>query len=253
VYAEERRQAIIERARKDGRADVSRLATELAVTPETIRRDLTVLDRRGLLRRVHGGAVPIERLGFEPQLATRAERLTEEKARIAKAALAEVPAEGAILLDAGSTTQYLAELLPHDRELTVITNGLPIALLLAGRPLLTVITPGGRVRGRTLAEVGAIALRTLEGFSIDVAFFGTNGISVEGGLTTPDLNEAEVKAAMCRRARRRVLLTDHTKVGRDTLCRFADVADLDVLITDAGLDDRLAEELESAGPTVVRT
>jgi DeoR family transcriptional regulator, fructose operon transcriptional repressor len=252
VYPEERQLAILERARRDGRADVSKLAAELMVTPETIRRDLTVLERRGLLRRVHGGAISLERLGFEPQLAARAERLTDEKARIAKAALAEVPSEGAILLDAGSTTHYLAELLPQDRELTVITNGLPIALLLAARPAFTVITLGGRVRSRTLAEVDAIALRTLAGFSIDVAFLGTNGISVDGGLTTPDLAEAEVKAAMCRQARRRVLLCDHTKIGRDTLCRFADVADLDVLVTDIGLDERLADELEAAGLTVVR-
>jgi DeoR family fructose operon transcriptional repressor len=252
VYAEERQQAIVQRARQAGRVDVAGIAADLSVTPETIRRDLTVLERQGLLRRVHGGAIPVERLGFEPQLATRAERMTEEKGRIAKAALAELPTEGAILLDAGSTTQRLAELLPTDRELTVITNSLPIAQLLATRLGLTVITLGGRVRGRTLAEVDAIAIRALESFSIDVAFLGTNGISLEGGLTTPDISEAEVKATMCRRARRRVLLADHTKVGNDTLCRFADVGDIDVFVTDAGLEDQLAEELEAAGLAVVR-
>jgi DeoR family fructose operon transcriptional repressor len=252
MYAEERQQQIIQRARQDGRVDVGGLATGLSVTPETIRRDLTVLERQGLLRRVHGGAIPIERIGFEPQLAVRTEHMAEEKARIAKAALAELPTEGAILLDAGSTTQRLAELLPTDRELTVITNALPIAQLLASRLSLTVITLGGRVRGRTLAEVDAIAVRTLEGFSVDVAFLGTNGISVERGLTTPDLAEAEIKRTMCRNARRRVLLADHTKVGNNTLCSFADVTDIDVFITDTGLDDELAAELETAGLTVLR-
>jgi len=252
MYAEERQQQIIQRARQDGRVDVGGLATGLSVTPETIRRDLTVLERQGLLRRVHGGAIPIERIGFEPQLAVRTEHMAEEKARIAKAALAELPTEGAILLDAGSTTQRLAELLPTDRELTVITNALPIAQLLASRLSVTVITLGGRVRGRTLAEVDAIAVRTLEGFSVDVAFLGTNGISVERGLTTPDLAEAEIKRTMCRNARRRVLLADHTKVGNDTLCSFADVTDIDVFITDTGLDDELAAELETAGLTVLR-
>jgi len=252
VYAEERQQMIVQRARQDGRVDVAQLAGALAVTPETIRRDLTVLERRGLLRRLHGGAIPVERLGFEPRLATRSGVRTDEKERIAKAALAEVPTEGAILLDAGSTTQRLAELLPTDRELTVITNALPIALLLASRPDLTVLTLGGRVRGRTLAEVDAIAIRTLDSLGVDVAFLGTNGISVERGLTTPDVAEAEVKRSMCQHARRRVLLADHTKVGNDALCRFATLTDIDVFVTDTGLDPEFAEELESAGLPVVR-
>src|SRR4051794_27441086 len=98
MYAEERQSAIVARARNAGRVDVTALAEEFAVTTETVRRDLTVLERHGLLRRVHGGAIPVERLGFEPGLATRDNVLVTEKERIAKAALAEVPEEGAILL-----------------------------------------------------------------------------------------------------------------------------------------------------------
>src|SRR5436309_10880091 len=130
MYAEERHQLIVERARRAGRVDVTRLAAELQVTGETIRRDLTALERHGLLRRVHGGAIPVERLGFEPGLAQRAAARTEEKERIAKAALAELPQEGSILLDAGTTTCRLAEMLPADRELTVVTNHLTIAVTL---------------------------------------------------------------------------------------------------------------------------
>src|SRR5437899_11993179 len=122
MYQEERQAAILERARAIGRVDVGELAGDFDVTPETVRRDLTILERHGLLRRVHGGAIPVERLGFEPALATRDVTMTAEKDRIAKAALAEVPAEGAILLDAGSTTGRLADALPVDRELTVVTH-----------------------------------------------------------------------------------------------------------------------------------
>jgi DeoR family fructose operon transcriptional repressor len=252
VYAEERQQQIVDRARKDGRVDVAALAELFDVTAETIRRDLTALERQGLLRRVHGGAIPVERLGFEPALATRDAAASAEKDRIAKAALAELPNEGAILLDAGTTTARLAEALPVDRELTVVTNALPIAVTLSTRPNITVHLLGGRVRGRTMATVDAWAARLLADTFVDVAFMGANGISVERGLTTPDVAEAEVKRAMIASARRVVVLADHTKVGVDHFARFGAVADVDVLVTDSGIDAELALDLDSAGVRVVQ-
>src|SRR5258705_5677446 len=117
MYAEERQQEILRLARAQGRVDVTALADGFNVTAETIRRDLTALERAGVLRRVHGGAIPVERLGFEPALAARDAVLTAEKERIAKAALAEVPEEGAIIIDAGSTTGRLAQVLNTEREL----------------------------------------------------------------------------------------------------------------------------------------
>jgi DeoR family fructose operon transcriptional repressor len=252
MYAEERHQLIVERARSAGRVDVAALAAEFDITTETVRRDLTTLERQGLLRRVHGGAIPVERLSFEPGLAARDSVLRVEKERIAKAALAELPAEGAILLDAGTTTARLAEILPSDRELTVVTNALPVAMALSARPNITLLTIGGRVRGRTLAAVDTWALSCLAGVFVDVAFIGTNGISVERGLTTPDQAEAAVKAAMVAAARRTVVLADHTKVGTDCFARFAELEDVDTFITDDGLDERLAGDIGAAGPRVVR-
>ena len=153
LFAEQRQQRIVEQARQAGRVDVAELAAELAVTPETVRRDLTVLERQGVLRRVHGGAMPVERLGFEPGLAARDAVRRAEKERIAKAALSELPVEGSVLLDAGTTTARLAEVMPANRDLIVVTNSLPIALTLSVRPGLTVRMVGGRVRGRTIVDV----------------------------------------------------------------------------------------------------
>lgn len=252
MYAEERHQQIVERARADGRVDVGALAALFDVTPETVRRDLTTLERHGLLRRVHGGAIPVERLGFEPGLAARDAVLMAEKDRIAKAALAELPSEGAVLLDAGTTTARLADALPNDRELTVVTNALPIAMTLSVRPNVTVHLLGGRVRGRTMAGVDAWALRLLADVYVDVAFMGTNGVSVERGLTTPDAAEAAVKRAMIAAARRTVVLADHTKVGVDHFARFGSLQDVDVLITDSAVDGDLSAEIEGAGIRVVR-
>jgi DeoR family transcriptional regulator, fructose operon transcriptional repressor len=252
MYAEERQQEIVKIARKNARVDVMALADQLNVTAETIRRDLTALERAGVLRRVHGGAIPVERIGFEPAVAARDAVMTAEKERIAKAALAEIPQDGAIILDAGTTTARLAQALPNDRELTVVVNSPVLATILGPRPNITVLLLGGRLRGRTLAAVDDWALRPLADLYVDVAFMGTNACSVERGLTTPDQAEAAVKRAMIAAARRVVLLADHTKVGTDNLARFGSMSDVDVLITDSGLDAELATELEEAGVRVVQ-
>jgi DeoR family transcriptional regulator, fructose operon transcriptional repressor len=252
MYAEERQQEIVRLAQKNSRVDVMALADELNVTAETIRRDLTVLERAGVLRRVHGGAIPVERIGFEPAVAARGAVLTAEKERIAKAALAEVPPEGGIILDAGTTTARLAQALPTDRELTVVVNSPVLATILGPRTNITVLLLGGRLRGRTLAAVDDWALRPLADLYVDVAFMGTNGCSVERGLTTPDQAEAAVKRAMIAAARRVVVLADHTKIGNDNLARFGSLSDVDLLITDSGLDAELATDIEDAGVRVVR-
>lgn len=252
MYAQERQQRILQEAREQGRVEVAALAGLLDVTSETIRRDLTALERHGLLRRVHGGAIPLDRLGFEPGIATRDAVMTAEKERIAKAALEELPADGAVLLDAGTTTARLADALPGDRDLTVLTNSLPIAMKLSARPNLTLLFLGGRVRGRTLAAVDIWAMRALEETFVDVAFMGTNGFSVERGLTTPDSTEAAVKRAMIKAARRAVVLADHTKFGNDNLVRFGSLEDVETLITDSGLDAELVPAIEGTGVRVVR-
>ncbi|MCW2886167.1 MAG: DeoR family transcriptional regulator, fructose operon transcriptional repressor [Streptosporangiaceae bacterium] len=253
MYVEERQQEILRRARAEGRVDVMRLAEELSVTSETIRRDLTALERAGVVRRVHGGAIPVERLGFEPALAARDAVMTVEKERIAKAALAELPDEGAIIIDAGSTTERLAAALPMDRELTVVVNAPPLAVSLATRPNLTVIMLGGRVRRRTLATVDDWNLQMLSRIHVDVAFMGTNGLSDQCGFTTPDPAEAAVKRSMIASARRAVVLADHTKIGNDYFARFAEISEIDTLISDSGLDGELMSDFEQAGLRVICT
>jgi DeoR family fructose operon transcriptional repressor len=252
VYAEERQTAIVSRARAEGRVEVATMAESLGVTTETVRRDLTVLERAGVLRRVHGGAIPVERLGFEPAVDTREHVATAEKEAIAKAALNELPVDGAIALDAGTTTLRLAEVVPADRELTVVTNGLPIASLLAGRPNLTVHLVPGRVRSRTMAAVGDAAVTFLRDVYVDVAFIGTNGFSVERGFTTPDADEAATKRALIESAGRSVVLADSGKHGVNHFAAFSGIEDVDLLITDTGLDPRKVSGFETAGLQVVR-
>lgn len=252
MHVEERQQAIVAQARRDGRVDVATLAEAFNVTTETIRRDLSALERVNAVTRVHGGAIPVDRLGFEPGVARRSGVMVAEKSRIAKAAVDEVPDDCAILIDAGTTTAWFAEELPLERELTVVTNSAPIAVTMAGKPRAKVLLLGGRVRGRTLAAVGDWTTAALAQIHIDVAFIGTNGFSTRRGLTTPDPAEAAAKRAMMAAARRVVVLADHTKFGADALMRFGDLRDVDVLITDTGLDEDLSTDIHGAGPRVIR-
>lgn len=252
MYAPERQQAILLRARQDGRVDVRSLAEFFSVTPETIRRDLSLMERRGLVQRAHGGAIPVERLSIEPAVADRESMLTAEKDRIARAALAEIPENGSIIIDAGTTTARLAELLPTETSLTIVTNSLPIAAQLATRPNVDLHVLGGHVRQLTLATVGSWANDTLRKVAVDVAFIGTNGITAHRGLTTPDIKEARVKSHLIGSARRTVVLADHSKFGREDFGVVAPLALVDCIITDAQVDAELAAEIEAAGVDVVR-
>lgn len=251
MYAEERQRLVAEQVVRDGHVDASQLVEYFSVTNETVRRDLIALERRGLLRRTHGGAIPVERLGFEPSTAVRETVMTEEKKRIAAAAMSELPREGAILIDAGTTTAMLAELIPANQHLTVVTNSLQVANTLVARGSTTVMFIGGRMRPASLCSVDAWALRALADIRVDLAFMGTNGLTVEHGMTTSDQAEATTKTAMMLSARRVILLADHTKVGTEYFHRFGHLSDVDLLITDRGVDRDLAEDLRGAGPQVV--
>lgn len=249
-FAAERQQVILDQLSASGRVDAARIADELGVSNESIRKDLALLEEHGLLRRVHGGAIPRQHeLRAELDIDQRTS-YAREKDLIARAALKHLPTGGSLLLDSGSTTARLAALLPADQTLFVCTNSLPIASVLASRPATTVLLLGGTVRRPTLAGVGPITLNALAGVNVDVAFVGTNAISTTRGLTTPDEQEAIVKHAMLVSARRRVLLADHSKVGRESLCRYAELSDLDLLITDDGISGRDVDAITAAGVEV---
>lgn len=251
MYAEERRQQIVGIARAEGRVEVGALSDRFAVTQETIRRDLTELELRGVLRRVHGGAMPVERFRSEPAITERASVMAAEKRRIAAAAVAYLPVGGTVLIDAGTTTGAVPGVLPSAREYTIITHSLTIALALSTRPNVHLLMLGGRVRPRTLANVDDWALQTLADLSVDVAFVGTNGMSVARGLSTPDVTEAAVKRAIVGAAAHVVLLADHTKLDDEHLVRFSDISEVDVLVTDSGMAASDVKEFEEVGVQVV--
>jgi DeoR family fructose operon transcriptional repressor len=253
VYPEERQQAIASVVISQGRASVTELAQAYDVTTETVRRDLAVLDRAGVLRRVHGGAVPVRALHVvEPGVPERETTRADYKDAIARAATEFFPLSGAsVLFDAGTTTARVASMLPSDRELVVVTNSVPIAARLATVPAVSLQVLGGRVRGLTQAAVGEQALRVLDTLRVDIAFIGTNGISVAHGLSTPDSEEAAVKRAMVRSANYVVVVADSSKIGREEFVSFAPIASVDALVTDAEISATDRAQFTEHGVEVV--
>ncbi|MFC5677972.1 DeoR/GlpR family DNA-binding transcription regulator [Aeromicrobium endophyticum] len=247
----ERQRHILQMARDRGSVAVTDLSKLLDVSLETVRRDLAILDTRGLLRRSYGQAFPVETAAYESDLETREVTHLEEKRRIATEAVRHVEDAETLFIDEGFTPQLIARSLPQ-RRMRVVTASLPIASMLARRDLFSVYLLGGRVRGTTLGTVDHWAIDMLSNFVVDVAFIGSNAISQERGLTTPDPAVAEVKKTAVRVSRRRVFTGVSAKFAVSSFCHVADVKDLDLIITDRRLSPSTAQRYASLGPTVVR-
>jgi DeoR/GlpR family transcriptional regulator of sugar metabolism len=245
VLAAQRQAAILDRIRDSGGVRVRELVAELGVSDMTIRRDLETLAERGLLKKVHGGATaPFAHATDEPGFDEKSAQHEREKLAISAFAATLVKPATAIALSAGTTTWTLAQLLVNVPELTVVTNSVPVADVFyrAGRRDQSVILTGG-VRTRSDALVGPVAIAAIKSLNLDQAILGVHGLSVARGLMTPNLMEAEMDQALLRAAHQRIVLADHTKlevVGFSTICPLAEV---DLLITDDGLDAEAQSQL----------
>ncbi|CAN7309439.1 DeoR/GlpR family DNA-binding transcription regulator [Microbacterium sp. LjRoot45] len=253
MYATERQQQIEQLIAADGRVAVVDLADRFGVTTETVRRDLAHLERTGLVRRVHGGAVSRTRAStVERSLAERTGVRSGAKQAIARAAvdLLGNGLDGAVYLDAGTTTAAVAQLLARETVvgtgLEVVTHSMTVAHTLAGSPAVGLTAIGGRVRGLTAAAVGAQTVEAVSRLRPDVALVGVNGISAAFGLSTPDPDEAAVKRAVVAAARRVVVVADAEKFDAELLVSFAPLSAVDVLITDAEPRGDLARALDDA-------
>lgn len=253
MYAAERQLLLTERLARDGRISVQEIADELTVSTETIRRDLAVLERAGTATRVHGGAVATSAFSrIEASLAQRTGEHPDLKRRIAQAALSFLPrAGGSVILDGGSTVAHLVDVLPPDRPLTVLTHSVEIAHHLFDHGAIDLHTIGGRVRPVTGVAVGQSTVEALRSTRVDVAFIGTNGIDADHGLSTADSEEAAVKRALIGAAHTSVVLTDSSKFGPHQVFSFADLADVDVVITDDGVPASARDMLHDADVRLV--
>lgn len=248
----ERRKQIVELVHSTGRVEAAELTTRYDVNAETIRRDLAALEQSGQVQRIHGGAVARDSLAVEGFMSSRMTERRDEKLAIARIAAQEIPAFGVIFIEAGSTTGHLVDVLPERGDLLIVTNALQTALRLTEAGGSTVMTIGGRVRAESYAEVDTWAIERLATLRFDVAFVGSNAVDATWGLSTPDPAEAAVKAAILASANRSVLMVDHTKFGMKAACRYGRVEDVDLVVTDGGIESSTVEELLALGTEVRR-
>ncbi|MEY4714429.1 MAG: hypothetical protein RIQ37_759 [Actinomycetota bacterium] len=249
MLAEERRLKLLEWTQADGRVDANRAAAELDVAVETVRRDLDLLQRRGVLRRVHGGAIANDRFGHEFTIPERLGRNPDKKQAVAQVAASFLPEEGCIFVDGGTTTEFLAPFLRDKPKLIVVTNNITLASKLADSSTQTVIL-GGRIRPATLSSVGAKTVSEVGNYNALVSFIGANGASFEGGIASFDTDEAEVKRAMMQRSSERILLLDSGKFGPVYPARFADFSDFDRVVTNLDADQNYVDKFSSVGVEV---
>jgi DeoR/GlpR family transcriptional regulator of sugar metabolism len=216
----------------------------------TVRRDLADLCDQGLVRKLHGGAVLTAGKTEETHFSTTRQEHAEEKRAIAKEAAALVAPGSVVAFGAGTTTWHVARALAERTDLSFITNSPSIALAL-DRGQSNVILTGGQFRTPADALVGPPALWTLERLQSDILFLGANGIDLKAGYTTPVLAEAEVNAALIRKASRLVIVADHSKFGRVTLAAFAPLEAAQLLVTNAAAPRSILAGIRRRGVEVL--
>lgn len=249
--AAERLARIREIMRQRGVGRVDELAELLGVSAATVRRDLAELDIRGIVRRVHGGAVAVESRLDEPVFEDKTVTNAREKLAIAEEALTFISSNDCIFLDGGSTVLALARLLIDMTHLTVVTNSLRVAMTLAsGGPRLVLV--GGELRRLSQTFVGALTGPILDQLHVDKAFMGTIGLSVEHGLTTTDPNEAFTKRQVMEHAEQVFLLADSSKLGKVAFAHSGGVDEVNVLITDSSADKSMCRALQKHAVNVIK-
>ncbi|MGA9389626.1 MAG: transcriptional repressor AgaR [Candidatus Sulfotelmatobacter sp.] len=252
MLIEERRRAILEALRMDGRVLVPDLARRFRTSQVTIRKDLEILHSSGKIHRTHGGALPAREGALEDPTLREKEKLhRREKIQIASAAAQMVEEGQVVILDSGTTTTAIARALRHHQNLTIITNAVNIAAELAGSSLEVILT-GGTLRKNSFSLVGPIAEETLHRLNADILFLGVDGFDVHYGLSTPNLLEAKVNRAMMDVARIVVAVCDSSKFGRRSLSLIAPPSAVHRLITDRFPVKKDLDHLRKVGIEVIQ-
>lgn len=247
----ERHQLILEILSRDGRVLVSELSDSLGISPITIRKDLDHLEAQRLLQRTHGGALPSNGSTLvDPSVKEKEQHQTEEKRRIAAAAVALVKEGQCILLDSGTTVMAIARALRKFSNLTIVTNAANIAAELSDTGFEIILT-GGTLRKNSLSLVGPLAEDVLKQIRADILFLGVDGFDPKVGVTTPNVLESRVNRAMVNASRKVVAVCDSTKFGRSSMALIVPPTAIHTVITDNQALGAHVKTLRSAGIEVL--
>ena len=246
LFAEERHQIILEKLEVESKVLVQELADIFSVSSATIRTDLRELEDEARLIRTHGGAIPMVKVGFEQNTKQKQVSSIKEKQCIGAVALDFIHDGDAIAIDTGTTAYEFAKLLVSKKDLTVVTNDLPIATLLEDLTDFNIILLGGRVRKGFQCTIGSMVLESIRDINVDTVFLCGNAFNLERGFMTTTVEHAEIKKFMKDTASKSIMLMDSQKMGRISLYTFTQLSDIDVLITDRGISKTMEKEIRDA-------
>lgn len=247
MLSSDRKQKILSLLDENGSIQVSELIDLFDVSDMTIRRDLDILERKGLLRRVHGGAVLNRGRSYEPPFLSRSTSRQEQKQRIGQAAADLIHVGDSIMLDVGTSTLEVARAIPANQNLTVITPCFQIANLLANHPGMRLILTGGIIRPGELSMVGHLAERAVRDFFVDKLFLGAAGVDLQSGLTEFNIEDTLVKQAMLNQAKEVILVVDSLKFSKVAFTAIAPITVVHHIVTDNELSDSIAKQIKEMG------
>ncbi len=252
-----RQDAILEQLHSAGSVDIEDLCAAFGASVATLRRDLKELENRSLLRRTRGGAVTMGPLFYEPfrhdsSFQDKVGSFADEKRRIARAAAQLVKPGDTVALSGGTTTTEVMRGFMSMERITVITNTVNVAMELSASKNIEVIVTGGALRGNWFTLVGPLANQAAQMVYADIMFLGVDGISPKFGLSCVNSQEAEYLRLMAQHARRRVVVTDHSKIGIEAQWRLCPVEEISMLITDTGATDESIAPIQQLGIEVIR-
>lgn len=246
----ERQAAILQMLRERGAQSVEALARQLVSAPQTVRRDLDALRRRGLILRTHGGASLGER-GANLSYEERCRIAADAKRLIGRLAARRIPNGCSVSLNVGSTTEQVAVALREHTNLLVLTNNVNILRILAGTPQKDLILAGGHYRPSDGAIVGEAAVEFVSNYKLDVAVIGCSALEEDGAVLDFDPREVSVARAILKNARRKILVADATKFDRTAPARICDIGDLDVFVTDRMPSVRFSDLCHARGTEIL--
>ena len=244
VPTPERQKQILSLLSQQGRLSVAEIVTQFSISQATARRDLETLTAQGKAQRVHGGVIALEQAPPELPILERENEQTDEKARIGRVAAGLVGHHETVFLGSGTTVLEIARNLRDHKDLTVITNSLPVLNMLAGRKEITVVSLGGMLRESELSFIGHITEQALVEVRADKVFMGTRGVSLEHGLTNDYLQETLTDRAILKSGREVIIVADHTKVNRVATVLLAPLSQMHTLVTDSKADKKFVQALK---------
>lgn len=250
MFGVERKIKIAEIVNSGNSVRVCDMAEKFNVSPSTIRRDLMDLQHSGLLQRTHGGAIR-SGTGSEPSFNEQERSHIKEKESLGEKAAALIQDGDTVFLDSGTTITYIPRYITA-KNVTVLTNSVPLIWELTKYENLETIIIGGSIRAKTKVMVGPVAERTIRQFRVDKLFLGANGVSLHSGITTPDLVEASAKKAMLDIADKKYVVADSSKFGVDTFSVVCSLSDIDCILTDDALDREEADFYIRRGVDIIR-